>query len=1175
MSKIDALLSLNLRLKQENKLPDRVLDRHGFSADGQQVSVLVQFNGDTAPLVAAGLQVHSRVDDVATGVVAVGQVTALAALESVVRIEGARVMHPMLDMAKTEAHLGNVHTPGIGTPPTAYRGRNVIVGIIDSGVDYTHAAFRKADGTTRILRIWDQFLAPVGTEAPPAGVPFGVEYTDAQINAALASANPLNQVRHRDTGIGHGTHVAGIAAGNGRTQGTFVGVAPEADIVVVRNDSRGPDGSLQLANSARTANALNYIYGIGAALNRPVVINQSQSMNIGPHDGTTLLEQAINRELGFPGRAYVCSAGNQGDNAIATSGSVPASGSLTLTFNAPANDFLDDTLNIWYPGPHRLSVAVVDPSGESSPTLAPPAAAAAPSVQVHSYTGGNVLGVDSRIDNLQNHDNEIMIRLQAGAAANIATGNWRITLTNAGTSPVPFDAWIERPFDNNTRLDVRWVGVADAVSKSIAIPATAREAIAVGNYITKTGAGAQDPNRGTLSITSSRGPTRDGRVKPDISAPGEFVMSALSAQATNNGTLDASGTYHLLSGTSMSTPMVTGTVALILEKNPTLRQEQIRLGLQATARKDAQTGTGSAVPNNNWGHGKLDIAAAVAYNYPAFASRNWVRIRTMLYNWTEADTPPTFEISANENGEAVIELAWDPQAMLAPSTGYVPLRYYNTGQALDVTITKAAGGNQQIQLPVQVIRLAGNRARWQMPQALWDGYREELRKARVGQSTMSPNLYYRVRLNPTGAASVLIWPPDASFQNDPLAQRLAIIQTSLSAASQVAPDQAAIDAMPVPWGTFLQWLWNNLPTDSPDRQSLAGVFSHRFFTNEIETATRGKILMLWLFAGPGARQKLPTLLDTRFRNAANLEMSILKQPDLKDHELLVDHLLALLEIDPHPDIVGVTATEQLVDDALTEIMDPNGQTNQGNANTCGPTSVQTLLINTNASEYVRLLRGLLSRAGRATLANGDTLEVPPAVYEVARYAGVPSMPFFVRTNAELGFQSALLKYAHGSAWPEYDPSAPPDAPNGVNTVFQATFSQGLVPTQTERALGGLFSRPFATSTVTLPTPDAASTADLRNRFVARLQQSRDPLLLSLKWGASGAGGLHAVVALRSESGRVFFKNPQYAGSTPPAGAAPNGGATAPPRRYEDPTQTLESMGDNDLGVWIRRFYHPA
>ena len=249
---------------------------------------------------------------------------------------------------------------------------------------------------------------------------------------------------------------------------------------------------------------------------------------------------------------------------------MPASGNLAQTFSVPANDVMDDSIDIWYPGAQRLSLTLRTRRAPVHPWWFPPAAAAAPTTLIHTLAGGNVVAIDSRIDNVQNHDNEILIRLMRGTAASIASGTWRITLTNAGTSPVPFDAWIERPVDGNPV----WTGSADTRSKSVAIPASAREAIAVGCYRTKTGAGADaGANKGTLSDFSSRGPTRDGRIKPDLSAPGEFVMSAMSVDESSPGTTDASGTYQLMAGTSMSTPMVAGTVALILEKNPTLRQE--------------------------------------------------------------------------------------------------------------------------------------------------------------------------------------------------------------------------------------------------------------------------------------------------------------------------------------------------------------------------------------------------------------------------------------------------------------------------------------------------------------------------------------------------------------------------------------------------------------------------
>ena len=346
------------------------------------------------------------------------------------------------------------------------------------------------------------------------------------------------------------------------------------------------------------------------------------------------------------------------------------------------------------------------------------------------------------------------------------------------------------------------------------------------------------------------------------------------------------------------------------------------------------------------------------------------------------------------------------------------------------------------------------------------------------------------------------------------------------------------------------------------------IFGRPSFTNQIETEIRGKILKLWLFAGPSSRQKIPDLLDTQFRTPAGLEMTILKQPDLKKGGLLVDHLLELLKITPHPDILGVQVMEQLVDDVLTEIMDPNGQANQGQASTCAPTAIQTYLINTNASEYVRLQRGLLGTAGRALLANDNELTVPPGIFQIVRYGGAQSSAFFVRTNSELAFQSAILKYAMGSDFPAYDPNASPNDPNGVNTVFQATIGRGLNQPQMERALKGLFRRDFTTIS-------GGPSTQVRNQFVSALTNGSRPIILVLHWRKPPTdpdSRLHAVVALRDEGGRVFFKNPQYAGSRPPAGALPNSSAEDPPRRYDDPTQALESIGDNDLGSWIK-WYH--
>jgi subtilisin family serine protease len=205
--------------------------------------VLVEFKGGKAELEKRGLKIRSIAQDsdqkepsVATGVIGVGEVQTLAQFENVLRLESTREMHSELDqsMPETRADVVQIGPPG-------RRGEGVIVGIVDSGVDYTHDNFRKPDGTSRILFLWDQFLAPVNNETSPAGFGFGVEYSRAAINAALRNANPFAKVRHKDVAPMHGTHVTGISAGDGSAAGegrpafTFVGVAPEADIIVVAN----------------------------------------------------------------------------------------------------------------------------------------------------------------------------------------------------------------------------------------------------------------------------------------------------------------------------------------------------------------------------------------------------------------------------------------------------------------------------------------------------------------------------------------------------------------------------------------------------------------------------------------------------------------------------------------------------------------------------------------------------------------------------------------------------------------------------------------------------------------------------------------------------------------------------------------------------------------------------
>lgn len=554
-----------------------------------EVSLFVQFTGDISAIEQAGFKTRTVAGDVACGDIAVSQLAALEAVPSITRMEVSRVMNNELDLAAADVRVAPVHTG-----PPGHRGAGVIVGIIDSGIDYRHQCFRGIDGRTRILAIWDQGLASTGTETSPAGLGYGVEYRQARINTALAAANPLTVVRHQDSAAAgfHGTHVSGIAAGDGSVAGqgrpafTFVGIAPDADIIVVANNRGRAAGERGLGDSADTLDAVRYIFDFARTLGRPVVINQSQGDNVGPHDGTSLLERGLDNLLGGGGRAFVKSAGNEGARNRHASGTLTGGGVQTVQFNVPAG-VTQVTLDLWYRGADRIGVAVTRPGGAATANVNPPASTTI------NLPGGNQLFIDSSLNDPGNSDNRIFVTISRGTAAQVQSGNWSLTLRGNTISFGQWDAWIQR--NSFSQFLPPFVNAA----RTISVPGTAREIITVGSYITR-GAGV-----GAISSFSSLGPTRDGRRAPTLSAPGQSLFSANVTTAADQ--------YQDMMGTSMAAPMVTGAVALMLQRRPTMTAEQIRNCLISSARTDANTG---ATPNNAWGAGKLDVQAAFACAAP-------------------------------------------------------------------------------------------------------------------------------------------------------------------------------------------------------------------------------------------------------------------------------------------------------------------------------------------------------------------------------------------------------------------------------------------------------------------------------------------------------------------------------------------------------------------------------
>lgn len=560
----------------------------------------------------------------------------------------------------------------------------------------------------------------------------------------------------------------------------------------------------------------------------------------------------------------------------------------------------------------------------------------------------------------------------------------------------------------------------------------------------------------------------------------------------------------------------------------------------------------------------------------------WVRFHPMIVNWPGGGPPPTFEISADENGTAVIELAWDPQALRAPASYVNPLRYYSSDVLFSETLTDDNGTKRTVNIPAQNIQISDNHAGWAIPQALWDAYTEETLKSlrNPPTTTFARILYYRVRATAPGAGQARIWPSDATLSgaNSSAAPHIGILPISASPSSQVAPDSAAVAAMggipslPTFWSDLLMGLWRSLPESDENRQVLVRIFAHQSFQSA-DLPTRAAMLKLWLFAGPDGRRALPRLLDRQAVVGSNLTMPIISKKDLRGGKTLAQNLVDLSLITPHPHLVNVFAKEHLLDDVIREVLDPNGQVNQGAAGTCSPTSLQTLLITVNPSEYTRLQTGWLSASGQATLANGGTTSVPADILLIAGAASKAGAAFLMRTYSELVFQSAILKYAIGAAFPTFTGTA-----QNILTVFNATINNGLASDQTKRALDGIFNVNFTTHYIALPsdpTNAAWVTAQtvIRDGLVHDLPGGQQHMLFAMFWSKPYDFG-HVVMGVRHDGGSIFFKNPQYPGSHPTPGIVKGGNGTNPPRRYEDPSESLESIRDADLATWMKGYWVP-
>ena len=637
---------LIMDLKQ-NKDIDYLKNRYSLSEIDNQVYVgaFLKIDKETFEknnVESLGVKLNTEAGNFFTALIPINNLESLFEVEGIVSVEIAEKVHSTMDNARTLTNVNQVHS-GTGLPQ-AYTGNGVIVGVIDDGFDYTHPNFRNLNTQqTRISRVWEQN----GTNTSP--MPYGTEY--------VGTTAILNKMRDK-VDESHGSHVAGIVAGSGGILNSpNKGVAYDSEIVLVSTNK----------TDIGVLNGLQYIFNHATEQNKPVVVNMSLGKHIGPHDGTSFFD-TMSSTLAGNGRILVGSAGNEGSDPIHLGKSFTLTDNYCYSFilNGQENNLFSNGvsyIDVWGEVGKNFEVSVnivkivnnqvqlvsytpyyntntnnssVQSSIQDSDTTNPDTCLIEISTETNSTN--QKPHAQLLINNSAQDDNDHLILFEI-KSTNGVVNSW---ITAFGSNLQPTNRPVE--FTNLGSTNTSYVN-GDTNMTIGEVGGTGNSIISVGAFNSKsctTMLFNNNNNKCTFDVAtelfeiadfSSKGPTADGRIKPDITAPGNRIVSSISRfdssynfiggnfnQDENyadvvSGLTDNTNNWYFAAnqGTSMAAPMVTGIIALWLQANPNLNAAQIKTILQNTSITDSFTGTGSAIPNNTWGRGKIDAYDGIQY----------------------------------------------------------------------------------------------------------------------------------------------------------------------------------------------------------------------------------------------------------------------------------------------------------------------------------------------------------------------------------------------------------------------------------------------------------------------------------------------------------------------------------------------------------------------------------
>lgn len=466
-------------------------------------------------------------------------------------------------------------------PTLQLMGENIMIGFIDTGIDYTNSVFRNLDGTTRIAGIWDQADQ---SGSVPDDFLYGSEYTREQINEALASDNPLEVVPVEDTN-GHGTYVASLAAGGADPENRFIGGAPESTIAVVKLKEAKqylrefyfiPE-SADCYQENDIMLGIRYLLKLAEAQELPLVICLALGTSMGGHNGSTPLAVVLELYAQILNIGIVTGTGNEANQRHHFFGKLESQSDSKEVEIRVGNNVEGFIAELWTDIPNLMTVSIVSPSGERIPRI--PLRQGTNAVFTFTFERSQVY-VDNRI--LVERNNSQLIFFRFGSPS---PGIWKIIVEPAQVASGEFHVWL--PVKEFLSGEVYFL--QSNPDTTLTTPSGVYNAISVAFY---------NGTENSVDINSGRGYTRTGRIKPDFAAPGVNVMGAAPG-----------GRFITRSGSSAAVGITAGATALLLEwiNNHTVAVGADTLQLKNLFIIGAVQRPNMEYPNKEWGFGTLDL----------------------------------------------------------------------------------------------------------------------------------------------------------------------------------------------------------------------------------------------------------------------------------------------------------------------------------------------------------------------------------------------------------------------------------------------------------------------------------------------------------------------------------------------------------------------------------------